>query len=453
MAKQTINVGSSANDGTGDPNRTAFQKINANFTELYDGQAPANLISTDPDNAIELGSDGKLWSGSTPDATTTVKGKLKLAGDLAGTADLPTVPALALKQDTLTDVNFGAFMNARTAKNTLVDADEVVSDDSADSNKAKKTTWLNVWNNYIKVKADVLYQAILTDINFGSFSTSLTSKTTPIDDDTINLSDSADSNKAKKLSFANLKAWIFRLINTTITSETGVYYFNDLFGAMTAAADGYISSRAIGFNSNVNFTTGTIPNHQVNQSGVAQLKTGTTATGVAGIHIGEPIYESSLVVGGGVISYKTSINIGTLSTASERFWVGVGYNNGVFMNVGLSNAICFIYDEGGVITGNTASPNWKIVTCNSSVRTFTDTGVAVSAGAWVKLEILINAAATSVEFFINNVSVGTISTNIPSGISKAMIINNQILKTIGTTSRNLYMDYVAYKQTFTTPRI
>lgn len=35
--------------------------------------------------------------GVTPDATTTVKGKLKLAGDLAGTADLPTVPALANK--------------------------------------------------------------------------------------------------------------------------------------------------------------------------------------------------------------------------------------------------------------------------------------------------------------------------------------------------------------------
>jgi hypothetical protein len=29
---------------------------------------------------------------STPDATTTIKGKIKLAGDLSGTADLPTVP-------------------------------------------------------------------------------------------------------------------------------------------------------------------------------------------------------------------------------------------------------------------------------------------------------------------------------------------------------------------------
>ena len=68
--------------------------------------------------------------------------------------------ALALKQDTLTETNFGNFMNARTAKNTLVDADEVVSDDSADSSKAKKTTWLNVWNNYLKGKADAIYATI-----------------------------------------------------------------------------------------------------------------------------------------------------------------------------------------------------------------------------------------------------------------------------------------------------
>ena len=35
MTKQTINLGSSANDGTGDPLRTAFTKINENFDELY----------------------------------------------------------------------------------------------------------------------------------------------------------------------------------------------------------------------------------------------------------------------------------------------------------------------------------------------------------------------------------------------------------------------------------
>jgi len=37
MAKQTINIGTSANDGTGDPLRSAMDKTNDNFTELYNG--------------------------------------------------------------------------------------------------------------------------------------------------------------------------------------------------------------------------------------------------------------------------------------------------------------------------------------------------------------------------------------------------------------------------------
>lgn len=39
MAKQVINIGTTANDGTGDPLRSAFDKVNDNFTELYDADA------------------------------------------------------------------------------------------------------------------------------------------------------------------------------------------------------------------------------------------------------------------------------------------------------------------------------------------------------------------------------------------------------------------------------
>jgi hypothetical protein len=44
MAKQTINIGSIANDGTGDPLRTAFDKINDNFTELYGTDNDINTL-------------------------------------------------------------------------------------------------------------------------------------------------------------------------------------------------------------------------------------------------------------------------------------------------------------------------------------------------------------------------------------------------------------------------
>ena len=49
MSKQTVNIGSIANDGSGDVLRTAYAKINDNFTELYttvDNIAALRLLST-----------------------------------------------------------------------------------------------------------------------------------------------------------------------------------------------------------------------------------------------------------------------------------------------------------------------------------------------------------------------------------------------------------------------
>jgi hypothetical protein len=43
---------------------------------------------------------GAIATATIPDATTSAKGKIKLAGDLGGTADAPTVPGLALKANT-----------------------------------------------------------------------------------------------------------------------------------------------------------------------------------------------------------------------------------------------------------------------------------------------------------------------------------------------------------------
>ena len=46
MAQETINVGTTPNDGLGDPLRTAFTKTNNNFTELY-----ARVKSTPPETS------------------------------------------------------------------------------------------------------------------------------------------------------------------------------------------------------------------------------------------------------------------------------------------------------------------------------------------------------------------------------------------------------------------
>lgn len=68
MAKQTINIGTSENSNNGDPLRTAFQKINENFDELYDtetvGSNPTNFgnnLIPRTSSTYTLGSDTLRW--------------------------------------------------------------------------------------------------------------------------------------------------------------------------------------------------------------------------------------------------------------------------------------------------------------------------------------------------------------------------------------------------------
>lgn len=110
MAQQTINIGSSPNDGAGDPLRTAFQKCNDNFTELYStpsggtgtvttvGVVNANGVSatitnptTTPSMTFSLGNiipatvNGVTLSGSSNPALA-VAGTSSISGSHSGTS-------------------------------------------------------------------------------------------------------------------------------------------------------------------------------------------------------------------------------------------------------------------------------------------------------------------------------------------------------------------------------
>lgn len=59
MAKQTIDIGSSPNDGTGDTIRQSFNKVNDNFTEVYPVQTTSDpTVNDDSDSNYQV---GKMW--------------------------------------------------------------------------------------------------------------------------------------------------------------------------------------------------------------------------------------------------------------------------------------------------------------------------------------------------------------------------------------------------------
>ncbi|WP_151832889.1 phage tail fiber protein [Acinetobacter ursingii] len=56
MAIQTINIGNNANDGAGDPARSAFNKINQNFTN--NAHAASRMVGVEAGNVMEVGAYG-----------------------------------------------------------------------------------------------------------------------------------------------------------------------------------------------------------------------------------------------------------------------------------------------------------------------------------------------------------------------------------------------------------
>jgi len=79
MAKQTINIGASVNDGTGDPLRTAFDKINDNFDELY--LFDSNVAG---DDTQVLFNDGEAFGADTDFTYNKTTNALTVTGNVTG---------------------------------------------------------------------------------------------------------------------------------------------------------------------------------------------------------------------------------------------------------------------------------------------------------------------------------------------------------------------------------
>ena len=94
MARQTINIGTNANDGTGDPLRTAFDKINDNFLELYGADGDANTLQGNLDingfNIISATSNQNIRI--IPNGTGTVE--LEKSTNITGALTVSTTAAI-----------------------------------------------------------------------------------------------------------------------------------------------------------------------------------------------------------------------------------------------------------------------------------------------------------------------------------------------------------------------
>jgi len=88
MAKQTINIGASVNDGTGDPLRTAFDKVNDNFDEVYLAGFVGQNLAIDGNTIESTNTNGNIILDPNGTGEVQISSNLTITGNLIPSANL-----------------------------------------------------------------------------------------------------------------------------------------------------------------------------------------------------------------------------------------------------------------------------------------------------------------------------------------------------------------------------
>lgn len=142
--------------------------------------------------------------------------------------------------------------------------------------------------------------------------------------------------------------------------------------------------------------------------------------------------------------FEWRIRIPTLSDGTQTFTVRGGFMSD--MGGDAPNGVFWRY------THSVNSGNWQGVARTNNSETATNFSTAPVTSGWQRLTIIVNAAGTTATFYINGVSVGTVSSNIPTASGRETAIGFGIIKSAGTTARTLLVDYVNCAINFATQR-
>jgi len=173
--------------------------------------------------------------------------------------------------------------------------------------------------------------------------------------------------------------------------------------------------------------------------GVVVFTTGTTLSGRANLNLGTDL----ILFGYGEFFQRWRFALSALSTILQTYQVRVGYIDST-TNAEPTDGAYFEYDTA-------TSPNWRICTASNGTRTKTTTNTVVQATAFSSFWIYVNAAGTRVDYYIDNIFVGSVTTNIPTGAGRYTGIGIIINKSLGITANLLYLDYFYNK--YVTTRI
>jgi hypothetical protein len=204
----------------------------------------------------------------------------------------------------------------------------------------------------------------------------------------------------------------------------------------TSIVDPIFTAAAAGTGASNTLLVSTVPEERGN----LQHSTGQTALARAVF-----LTNNTISLGQGPVVVKSlNTRFPILSNATERYQYAFGLLDGTSLS-GIIDGAFIAYDDA-------TSGNFICTTESNGTQTNTTTGITVAAATAYDFRVEVNAAATSVEFYIDNVLVATHTANIPSGVARQTGAGSALFKTIGTTARTVTIDAIGYSESFTTTR-
>lgn len=212
-------------------------------------------------------------------------------------------------------------------------------------------------------------------------------------------------------------------------------WIEDDFECGSTATPGNSGFGTIGSGSGSGLTIANTTSGDAAHPGVVVLNTGTSGTGLNTLRYQGSNNQGNLLFGGGAYDLTWVVKIPTLSDGTNTFVARLGF--------GCTSGAAQVAGAYFEYTHSVNSGAWQILTASNSTRTTNNTLNTVDTN-WHTYRITVNAAATSIAFFIDGVQVANspITTNIPTSNDNNNKCNPlvTIVQSAGGTNRMMEID-------------
>lgn len=343
MARQTLNRGTTANDGTGDTLRVAAQKINENFQELY----------------LTIGGDGAVTSVTLIESGISFEGlvedafELVLGLDSEPSSDLKIkIPVSARNNDTITLNETTQTLARKTLESPIITNDFSIADVTGDH-------YYSVVADELTANRELSLPVLSSDDTFV-----FADATQTLNNKTIN---GLTVNNPKIGGIANGSNFLDSSGNEYIKFVKTASAAN--FATLTNAATGTGPTIDVeGTDTNISLNLGSKGTGGVTIKNKLVLEKGTDISGSTAVNLTEPLTvfnSGSLIsptIGNGTIQAETKYftNVG----AGEVRLTPAGASTNIFGVDSGNGFISFSEGDGCQLIWNTTKSKWFVVASN-----------------------------------------------------------------------------------------